>query len=152
MLVLLPFEPADDAALISWLPTPEALRWFTGPMLTFPLDSAQLDLVRELADSRAWTAVDGSGDRVGHIELILSAPTVARLVRVIIAPHYRGQGLGSELVGTAVAEARALGATVLTLNVVAENATAISLYSSLGFEHSGEHPDRPEMRTMTRSL
>lgn len=152
MLTLRDFEPADDAALISWLPTPDAVLWWTGPMLTFPLDSAQLDLVRDLPGGREWTAVDEHGVSVGHIGLVLPGPTVARVVRVIVDPGQRGRGLGRQLMEAVIDRAASLGVTTLTLNVVAANATAIGLYSSLGFEDRGVHPDRDDMRVMTRSL
>lgn len=152
MLTLRDFEPADDAALISWLPTADAVLWWTGPMLTFPLDSAQLDTVRNLPGIREWTAYDETGARVGHVGLALPGPTVARVVRVIVDPELRGRGLGRQLMVAVMEQARGLGVTTLTLNVVAENHRAIGLYRSLGFEDSGVHPDRDDMRVMTRTL
>lgn len=148
MLTLRDFEPTDDAALISWLPDPDAVFRWTGPMLTFPLDSAQLDTVRALPAAREWTAHDEHGTRVGHIGLVFTEPTAARVVRVIVDPALRGRGLGRQLMTAVIEQSRALGVTALSLWVVAENATAIGLYRSLGFEDRGAHPDRDDMRAM----
>ena len=152
MLVLRRFEPADDAALISWLPSPEAVLWWTGPMLTFPLDSAQLDRVRDLPAGHAWTAFDEAGTRVGHIGLVFTDPTSARVVRVIVDPGQRGKGVGRELMVAVIDKARELGVIALSLYVMAENATAIGLYGSLGFGDDGPHPERDDMRLMSMTL
>lgn len=151
-LSLRAFEPADDAALISWLPDADAVFRWTGPMLDFPLDSAQLARVRDLPDTTEWTALDESGERIGHIGLVRTAPGSARIARVIVAPVRRGTGLGRELMRAAIDRGRELGLAALTLNVVAENATAIGLYSSLSFADTGMHPDWDGMRTMELEL
>lgn len=136
MLALRRFEPRDDEALISWLPTPEELYLFTGPRLVWPLDSAQLDGLRADAAFTPFTA-ELDGAVVGHIELVSTGEGEARVARVLIAPDRQGRGLGEQLVRAALAEARARGIRSLTLFVLPDNARAIALYEKLGFEHRG---------------
>lgn len=136
-MLLRPFDPADDAELISWLRTPEELYLFTGPRLTFPLDGAQLDEIRADATITPFTAlVDGTV--VGHIELVSTGDAEARIARVLVDPARQGQGLGELLMRSVVAEARGRGIRLLTLRVIPTNARAIALYEKLGFRFTGE--------------
>ena len=75
-----------------------------------------------------------------------------REARVIVDHSQRGKGLGRDLMGAVIAEARSMGVATLALNVIAENDRARSLYSSLGFDDRGGHPDRDDMRVMSMSL
>jgi RimJ/RimL family protein N-acetyltransferase len=152
MLALREFLPSDDALLISWVRTPEELFYFTGPLLSWPLDSAQLDGIRASAEQRAWTAVDATGEPIGHIEIALEGQRVGRLVRVLVAPEQRGKGYAADLVTLAMEEARALRLANLHLNVVEDNARAIAVYERLGFAHTGRLPDRDTVLTMAREL
>jgi ribosomal-protein-alanine N-acetyltransferase len=49
----------------------------------------------------------------------------------------RRQGLGTELMQTAIGRAKSLGAAVMYLEVAARNAAALGLYDSLGFAPAG---------------
>lgn len=136
MLTLRPFLPADDAALIAWLPTAEDLHRFTGPRLQHRLDSAQLDALRADDTFTMFTAeVDGVA--VGHAEFVATGPHSARLARVLVDPARRGQGLGEQLVRAMIEEARARGIRSLDLYVLEENTRAVRLYERLGFETVG---------------
>ena len=55
------------------------------------------------------------------------------MVRVLLDPARRGEGLGRPLVAAATAYASALGMSRLGLNVFADNAAAIRAYERLGF-------------------
>lgn len=137
MLRLRPFVPADDAGLISWLRTAEELYVFTGPRLSFPLDSAQLDEIRADAAITPFTATE-NGTAVGHIELVSTAPARARIARVLVDPARQGEGLGEQLLRAVLAEARERGIRMLTLRVIPTNSRAIALYEKLGFTPAGE--------------
>ncbi len=58
-----------------------------------------------------------------------------------ILPEARGRGGGRQLVQAAVEHARAFGAHKLDLEVWTDNAKAISLYASAGFEVEGLRRD-----------
>jgi len=70
-----------------------------------------------------WT--EESGGVVGYI------PTIE------VAPEWRGQGIGAELLRRVEGSARAAGAIEIWLHVDAENAAAIRLYETHGYRNEG---------------
>jgi ribosomal protein S18 acetylase RimI-like enzyme len=64
----------------------------------------------------------------------------ADLEKVAIAASAQGLGLGRRLTAALVADARLAGIEVLTLDARGDNATALSLYRSLGFTEYGRLP------------
>lgn len=63
------------------------------------------------------------------------------LAELYVVPSRRGQGLGRELMETAMATARAEGATYMDLGTGEDDVAARRLYESLGFSHRGGKPD-----------
>jgi ribosomal protein S18 acetylase RimI-like enzyme len=71
-------------------------------------------------------------------------PTVAvnaDVQQVMVHPAARGGGLARTLVDALVADARAHGVEVLTLDVRGNNHAAMALYESCGFDVRGRLPD-----------
>ena len=64
----------------------------------------------------------------------------AQITNVAIAPEYRGQGIGSQLMKELICQVKARGATAMTLEVRPSNAPAIALYTSFGFRDTGRRP------------
>jgi ribosomal protein S18 acetylase RimI-like enzyme len=64
----------------------------------------------------------------------------AQLTTNFVAPWARGHGLARGIVLAVEAEARALGVSVLNLDVRETQEAAIQLYRSLGYDHYGTHP------------
>lgn len=62
---------------------------------------------------------------------------VGYIQTIEVAPEWRGQGIGRELLRRVEGSARAAGATVIWLHVDAENAAAIRLYEANGYEYEG---------------
>ncbi len=151
MISLRRFEPDDDAALISWVRSPEELVLFTGPVLTWPLTTDQLDGLRANPLFTAFTAIE-AGEVVGHIELISTGPDSARMGRVLVDPAQRGRGLGEQLVRAFIAEAAARGIRTLGLFVFPDNIPAVRLYEKLGFEHRGPSDLLPGSDVMELAL
>ena len=58
---------------------------------------------------------------------------------IAVSPSARGQGVGRKLLDAVAADARALGCCKVTLEVRSDNARAMGLYRSVGFE-----PSQPE--------
>ena len=54
-----------------------------------------------------------------------------------VAPGWRGQGIGTQLVAHMLARGRGAGASVAVLDVACENLRAAALYSGLGFAVNG---------------
>ena len=142
-LALRPFEPRDDAEVISWFHTADDLRRFAGSSLRWPLDSRQLQAVRDGANLTPYSAYEPPHPYppCGHIEVVrLAEPRVVRLARVGLAPEVRGRGLGRELVALALAEARRQRARHVDLFVFEDNEPARRLYASFGFRQIGVDP------------
>jgi GNAT superfamily N-acetyltransferase len=150
MLELRSFAASDDASLISWVRTAEELLMFAGPSLNWPLDREQLEVVRSAADVIAWTAVMPPAPApVGHVELFVSrGQACGLLARVILAPAFRGRGLGRALVAAALDAAGARGFRAVELNVRRHNDAAIRTYSTVGFRDVGHSRTDPAVRRM----
>ncbi|MEM7471836.1 MAG: GNAT family N-acetyltransferase [Pseudomonadota bacterium] len=61
----------------------------------------------------------------------------AELLTLAVAPEARRKGIGAQLTDGFIAEAAQQGARHLVLEVAAENAGAIALYRSRGFDQTG---------------
>ncbi|GEM_PF-2109623 len=59
-----------------------------------------------------------------------------------VDPNWRGQGVAQRLMAYAKAIAQSSQADWLTLSVVSDNESAISLYKKIGFEPMTTHPNR----------
>jgi ribosomal protein S18 acetylase RimI-like enzyme len=82
------------------------------------------------------------GAPIGYAQL--GAPTplasnshVLELQGLAVIPHYQRHGIGRQLLGAAIDEARARGARRLRARVLAPNHSARELYTSVGFEIEG---------------
>ena len=80
------------------------------------------------------------GDRIVGLLLLdtrqTDEPNVGHIALVYLIEPYRHMGLGVQLIGKAVHLYRAMGRTVLRLNVAKTNQSAIRLYEKLGFERA----------------
>ena len=96
---------------------------------------------------RPWTAAEFAGFLADPLcftltegEAFLTARAVAgeaELLTLAVAPQARRRGLGTRLVQRFVYQARLRGAETAFLEVAADNAAAIALYTRAGFTESG---------------
>ena len=75
-----------------------------------------------------------AGPRLAGYAGLLLSPGSADVQTLGVAPAARGRGLGRALLAELLAHARARGASEVLLEVAADNAAAIALYRSAGFE------------------
>jgi ribosomal-protein-alanine N-acetyltransferase len=88
-----------------------------------------------------WYVVARRGSRiVGYAGVFVVGPE-ADVQTVAVALGERGRGTGRALLGALVDRARARGATVVHLEVRADNVAAIGLYTALGFAADGRRRD-----------
>lgn len=115
------------------------------------------------AQQRGLTAIIGNpetghiliarqGDEiVGMVNLLYTVSTalggkVALLEDMVIAPQVRGQGVGKQLLGTALEHAHQQACLRITLLTDADNHTAQAFYQNMGFTASGMLPMRLMLR------
>ncbi len=80
------------------------------------------------------------GRAIGCCALIVVRPGVYEVGKMAVAEEYRGRGVGRKLLAYVIEQARALGATLLTLATNDKLANAVHLYESLGFRHLPPEP------------
>ena len=143
-----PFGPADFSRLIGWVSaagTPESLLQWAGPIFTWPLDAAQLEVYLEPTRAApptrlVWRADDEAGAPFGHVELnaIDRRNRSAVLSRVLVDPVRRGEGRSRAMVASTLAVAfDDLGLHRVGLRVFDFNTPALCCYESLGFVREG---------------
>ncbi|OAI42165.1 hypothetical protein AYO38_03205 [bacterium SCGC AG-212-C10] len=57
---------------------------------------------------------------------------------IYLDPAFHGRGIGRELLGQLLAEAKTLGLRLIVASITSTNAASIALHASLGFETMGE--------------
>ena len=111
------------------------------------------------ADGYAWFVLDASGPGelagVAGVRHVGEAGDADVLDVAVAAPHRR-RGLGRQLVGCLVTQARRANATSLVLEVAVDNDAAQRLYETCGFERTrvreGYTHDGRDAWEMVRSL
>jgi RimJ/RimL family protein N-acetyltransferase len=149
MIELIPFTPADIDRLAGWIPSLEAHLVWTAAVFEYPLPREPFErFMRESAERRDrlfFKAVDSeSGEACGHIELgaIDHRNRSLRIGRVLLAPAFRGRGLGMEMMRAALALAfDGLGMHRVELGVFDMNPRAIASYERVGFRREGVRRD-----------
>jgi len=144
-------DERDVHEIVEWITDAAALHLFSGPGLTWPLTTGQLQSMSAIDGLTAWVVVEPSEGLLGHFDLTVDGP-VARLGRVIVNPALRGRGRAIALVDLALAQARQLGAETIRLNVIRTNEPAIRTYRRAGFVAVPGDPDRADVTVMERRL
>lgn len=136
MVKLEPFTKNDFAQLIAWVDTEEQLMQFAGPLLHFPLRTAQLEIYIKEKKRYAFKVVDlFTYNSIGHGEIYLSSNNVASLCRILIGdPALRGKGYGYQVVQQLLSISFSqLNVQKVMLNVFDWNTGAIRCYEKAGF-------------------
>jgi ribosomal protein S18 acetylase RimI-like enzyme len=148
---------ANLTTVASWVSSQRDCDLWTGGRLTYPIDMATLPTSINFSEQHAyvWTASsndsnDGSErperesrTPVGFGQVIVKPTGRVHLATIIVDPAQRGYGYGKQLVQALLAQARAQGSRI-SLNVDAQNAAAVALYSSLGFGDATRPADQAE--------
>ncbi|KXS37846.1 MAG: GCN5-like N-acetyltransferase [Halomonadaceae bacterium T82-2] len=131
---LRPARGDDLDTVLAWPADAAASRRWAGPRLPYPTTANTAWMTLEASPENSFALVDADGALLGFGQLLRWDYRVVHLARLIVAPAQRGRGLGRELCRALIARAsEAFEARRLTLNVYADNHTALSLYRSLGF-------------------
>ena len=150
-LALEPFDRSDFARLIGWVPSPEVLLQWAGPIFDFPLNETQLETYLHGAEGdvpirRIFRSVKTDTHVVvGHIELnnIDEKNKSATLCRVLVGDSsLRGKGIGAEMVKRALTIGfERLGLHRIDLVVFDFNEAAVDCYKKAGFTIEGRLRD-----------
>ena len=101
----------------------------------------------DISDPQGWNAiVDRIDLPAGFVSVDGQAAGLAiadgewmGLFEIVVAPEARRSGLGTALTSSLLRWGHSVGARQAYLQVVADNATAISFYDSLGFEFAYDY-------------
>ena len=126
-----PVAEADQAAILEWL-ADQAELFRVYPAAVPPFDRHQLQtLLHEREES---TILEMAGEAAGFANLYHVRPRAHAFIgNVIIAPRWRGQGLGTELLRHMLDRIRARHIPEARLSVFADNTPALRLYHRHGF-------------------
>lgn len=146
----------DYAAVASWVPdAATCVRW-AGPRLSFPFSASDLPALLAVpgGGEASYSLIDGSANFCGFGQHWVQQPGAVHLGRIIVAPNFRGRGLGQVLCQHLISAAlRSTSAAAVTLRVYKDNSIAVGLYSSLGFvEVAAESTDDVLFMKMPRQL
>lgn len=146
-LILRYMGEADFGVMKEWSVSPEYLKTWAGPSLSYPLDDRQLSRYLEGANHPAesdllvYCAVRReTGQVVGHISLSMidRENQSARISRVIVDPREQGQGIGLQMVREALRIAfEGLLLHRVSLGVFDFNTGALKCYETAGFTREG---------------
>jgi ribosomal protein S18 acetylase RimI-like enzyme len=134
-LSLRPASATDYEEIAAWISDAGAcLRW-AGPKVPYPFLPAELPVLLAVPGGGSYClADDAGGSPVGFGQYWPRPDGTVHLLRIIIRPESRGQGLGRELCGQLLSRAvKSAPAQAVTLNVYRDNLVAVALYERLGF-------------------
>lgn len=158
-MVLARLGPEHFDAIAAWDETPEALFTWAGPAFTFPLDAGQLQRYADESPScnrSLFAYVDpDTGDLVGQIGLsdVDSDQRSAYIVRAVIDPRRRGEGLGRAMFSATLSHAFGeLGLHRVEQRILASNGPALGCAEGLGFWRDGVLRDARHMNGSVEDL
>jgi ribosomal-protein-alanine N-acetyltransferase len=144
---LRPSTPADLETILSWVATPELLKFWGGTVLTFPPFAEQTWGEMEATSQNTFTLIDPQGNVIGFGQALFRDPNTVHLGRIIISPACRGQGFGKILCQQLMQKGSSLHHPAqFTLNVYKDNTPAYRLYASLGFTVISEDVEQETIR------
>lgn len=139
-----PFDPTDASAIASWMSvSPEDL-FMVSSSLVFPVDPDMLiKRAREAhPEEHKFYSVFliGTDTLAGYFEIknINSRHNIGTGAHIILAPEYRGKGMGKDLVDLITKVAfSSLGLYRISLSVHTTNQAAIAVYKKAGYSIEG---------------
>jgi len=148
-LRLRPWRHDDIAPAVKWSNDPLSLRYADDERRDEPYrpyTPGEVELVYRAISTSGWLFIAMLGNRrVGEFALTLNGPQPGSArIDMLVAPAYRGQGLGREGVAICADFAlRVLGVPTLYGYVTAGNAASEQLHRSLGYRRQPQETKQP---------
>ena len=131
---------ADLERIAAWLVSPEDVRLWAGPRVSYPLNLALLPQQIQWENSASLSVVE-SAAVVAFGQIVSKPERRLHLARLIVSSSERGKGHGRFLATALLERALASRPSAVSLNVAADNHAALSLYRSLRFTEASRPPD-----------
>lgn len=130
-MTLRPLHPSEFARVAAWA----IAEGWPGKTKNIPLTHDGFAELLSLPGHVSFGLGEPGGEVVGFGQIWTSGAGVVSLVRILVAPQLRGQGLGKKLCALLLEHAtQVLGAPCVKLRVYRNNLSAVAVYRSLGFE------------------
>jgi [ribosomal protein S18]-alanine N-acetyltransferase len=121
-----------------------------GASFAHPWSAEEVTALISSATTLAAAALDPASGRLRGFVLARLAADEAEILTIAVDPAVRGKGVGRALLTENLRQAARAGARAMFLEVDQDNASAIALYSRLGFvkvgERTGYYPRRDGSR------
>jgi len=150
---LRPATLQDLQTVLTWIESPEQLKRWGGPLLTWPPQSGQIWRQIEADTHKVFALVSDEGEVAGLGQTLRREENAVHLGRIILSPALRGQGVGRVLMQNLIDKGRELyHPQYFSLYIYNENLPAVRLYRSVGFvvieTYTEDDSSRMELRVV----
>jgi ribosomal protein S18 acetylase RimI-like enzyme len=139
-ITIIPLTPEHIESLRRGVDIVARERKYLGIVEAAPPDKFREYILNQLSNGDPFMAAIANGEVVGwcDVERYETRSEAHRAVlNIAIRPEYRDRGLGRKLLSIVLDQARDAGLVRVELWVFTDNARAIALYESVGFERQG---------------
>ncbi len=133
-MLLKPATLSDLQTVLTWITSPEDLKRWGGPLLTWPPQAEKTWQQIEAPAHKVFALFTDAGELAGFGQTLLREENGVHLGRIILSPALRGQGVGRMLMQNLIEKGRKLyHPKYFSLYVYSDNLPAVKLYRSMGF-------------------
>ena len=131
---LKPATQHDLQTVLTWITSPEDLKRWGGPLLTWPPQAEMTWQQIEAPAHKVFALFTDAGELAGFGQTLLREENGVHLGRIILSPALRGQGVGRVLMQNLIETGKELyHPRYFSLYVYSDNVPAVKLYRSMGF-------------------
>jgi len=131
---LRPATLEDLQSVLTWIETPEQLKRWGGPLLTWPPQAGQTWRQIEADTHKVFALIGENGEMAGLGQTLRREENAVHLGRIILSPALRGKGVGRVLMEKLIETGKEqYHPQYFSLYVYNDNVPAVRLYRSMGF-------------------
>jgi len=133
-MLLRPATVEDLRTVLTWINSPEQLKFWGGERLTWPPRAKLTWQQIEANTHKTFALIDDKGEVAGFAQTLIREENAVHLGRIILSPALRGQGVGRVLMEKLIEKGKELyHPKYFSLYVYSDNVPAVKLYRSMGF-------------------